>query len=273
MKLSPFQLLTLAALASLFLRGSAAMAGLPTQAGPPGTVPSLTGTGLPAQIVTNNPNAKIGNEYKSEKLYTAPDPTAQGGISLTASSPVESAFAVPQGNQFLVYKGTVDANKKAITFVGLPIAKYDLMLVCTDKIYEGFCLNRDEDNLTQNDIKFIHETVNQSIPFFDRKRLERMKGATGKAGKATVVLQEMRIDNFLNQNGDLMKGHQIRSIKLAFCEDVGNAGWQLLQSREILRTDVFPDMPHDLIPIKFTESLENIRVTDSIKNLGEIALP
>jgi hypothetical protein len=260
-------------LAVLALISATGTAGLPTPPpdSPPGSIPSLTG-GLPAQIAGAN-KAKVGGEYKSENLYTPRDPNASGGISLTTSAPVESAFAVPQSNQYFVYKGTVGADKKTVSFSGLPIAKYDLMLVCVNTIYEGFCLNRDEDNLTPEDKKFINVTVGQSIPFFDFKRLERMKGTTGTAGKATVVLQEMRIDNFLNQNGDFMKGHQLRSIKLAFCEDVGKVGWQMRQTREVIRTDVFPDMPHGPLPIKFLETLEGIRVTTAVKDLGKLELP
>ena len=250
-----------------------ASAGLPVKDpnAPAGTIPSLTG-GLPAQIVGSNKD-KFGGEYKSENLYTPPDPASAGGIAFQTSAPVESVFAVPQSNQFLTYKGTLGADKKSVSFSGLPMAKYDLMIVCANTIYEGFCLNRDENDLTPEDVKFINVTIGQSIPFFDFKRPERMKGHTGKEGKASVVLQEMRIDNFLNQNGDFMKGHQIRSIKLAFCEDVGKVGWQLQQTRELIRTDVFPDMPHGPLPIKFLEPLEGIRVTTSVKNLGEIAIP
>lgn len=258
-------------LSTLFSALSLSISNGQTSAYTPKVLPPIN-VPLPSQILSSG-TAKFGGEYKSEGLYTAPDPAAQGGISLTSPCPVESAFAVPQSNQYHVYKGAIGPDKKEIKFTGLPVAKYDLALICADKIYEGFCLNRDDNDLTPGDIKFIELTIGQSIPFFDLKRVERLKGTTGKAGKSTAVLQEMRIGAFLNQNGDIMKGHQLRSLKLAFCEDVGKAGWQLFQTREIIRTDVFPEMPHGLLPVKFVESLENIRVTDSVKRLDGITLP
>ena len=270
MRFSPATSLA-AALAWISVSASAGLPAVKNTNSPPETIPSRAG-GLPAQVVGENKN-NVGGEYKSENLYTPPDPGSPGGMLLKASDPVESAFAVPQSNQFLVYQGTVGPDNRSVSFSGLPIAKYDIILFCENAIYEGFCLNRDENSLTPKDIKSIKATIGQSVPFFDLKRLERMKGTTGKEGKASVVFQEMRIDNFLNQNGDFMKGHQIRSLKLAFCEDVGKVGWQLQQTREIIRTDVFPDMIHGLLPIKFLETLEGIRVTTAVKNLGEMTLP
>jgi len=118
--------------AALALLSATGRAGLSTNyTNGPKTIPSITGTGLPAMVAGTN-IGPVGNEYKSEKLYTQPSPTATGGISFTASIPVISAYAVPQNNQYDVYRGTVDASKNSVSFSGLPIARYDLMLVCAN---------------------------------------------------------------------------------------------------------------------------------------------
>ena len=69
----------------------------------------------------------------------------------------------------------------------------------------------------------------------------------------------------LNQNGDEMTGHQIRSLRLGKLSDVG-PGWQVTATRELIRTDVFPEMPKGFLPVTYADSLTGIRVTDSVKD-------
>jgi len=243
---------------------SSAQAGLPTNWKP--ETASVGPTPLPKDF---------GDEYKGGALYTPPDASSSGGIRFTSPAPLKAAFAIPENNQYHVYKGEVKGNQ--VSFQGLPSAKYDLMLQAEHRVYEGIVLNRDEDNLTRKDLQFINVTVNQNIPFFDLKHIHRIKGTTGQGGKATAVTQELRTGRsgiIVNQNADVLKGFQIRSIKLQFIEDVGVAGWQVNQTREIIRQSVHPEMqPKDVMPIDFSEDLGNIRVTDSVKDLGTIKLP
>ena len=218
---------------------------------------------------------KYGGEYKGTFLYTNPDPNAQGGIHFLVKEPVLGAYAIPEKEQTLVYKGVLNKDGTDVSFTQLPIAKYDLVLLFKSHIFEGVVLNRDENNLTDQDLQFISGIIMRSIPFFDLKKIHRIKGTTGTAGKAACVLQEVRTGKtgwILNQNGDIMKDHQIRSIKLAFIEDVGKVGWQLATTRELIRTDVFPGEPKDLLGIDYLESLGGIRVTDSVKDLGTLSL-
>ena len=262
MKLRPFIACLVAALVGL----SSAQGGLPKNFKP---VPPKPG-----------PNAKptpknFGEEYVGKDLYTQPDPSATGGIRLTSLIPLKGVYAIPQNNQHHIYKGKVTGSEAV--FEGLPTAKYDLMLQADDHVYEGIVLNRDENTLTEKDLKFIGTTVKQNIPFFDLKHIHRIKGTTGKSGKAVAVTQEVRTGRsgyIVNQNADFLIGFQIRSIKIQFIEDVGVAGWQVLQTREIIRQSVHPEMkPKDIMPITFSEKISSIRVIDSVKDLGVTALP
>ena len=266
MKLRPLILCLCAAATAL----SSVQGGLPSGWKPfnpkPGATPKVGATPLPKNF---------GEEYVAKDLYTEPDPSSSGGIRLTALVPLKNAFAIPQNNQYHIYKGKISGGQ--VSFDGLPTAKYDLMLQADDHVYEGIVLNRDEDNLNEHDLKFIQITVKQNIPFFDLKHIHRIKGTTGKSGKAVALTQEVRTGRtglILNQNADTLVGFQIRSIKLQFIEDVGVAGWQVLQTREIIRQSVHPEMkPKDLMPITFSEKISNIRITDSVKDLGPVALP
>ena len=233
--------------------------------------------GPPAPPPPPKPGTKgFGDEYHGDALYTQPDPSASGGIRLISPVPLEGAFAIPQSNQYFVYKGTIEGSTQ-VSFSGLPVAKYDLVLIGKAKAFEGVVLHRDENDLSEKDLKFIEVTVKQNIPFFDLKHIHRIKGTRGKAGKAVALTQEIRTGRtgfIINQNYENMAGFQIRSIKLQFIEDVGVAGWQVLQTREIFRKSVHPEMvPKDIMPIEYSEKLGNIRVTDSVKDLGTLMLP
>ena len=218
-------------------------------------------------------------EYKTTRLYTPPDPNAKGGIHFVLDHPAEplvAAFAIPQSDQMLVYRAEVNPNGSEATFTGLPIAKYDLILQFHSGFYEGITLNRDEDDLTPQDLQSIQAAVEKSNPFFEVKKIYRAKGATGKGtGTAMVVLEQLRRIKpgavTLNFDGMDMK-YFFRSVDLTFLEDVGPA-WQILKNSEIARMDIPPTDPyHDIVPIRYSEDLGNIRVTDSVKDVGPVSL-
>jgi len=212
---------------------------------------------------------------QSTRLYTAPDSSAGGGIHarLTNSSKlILHVFAIPINNPLHVYKGTVSADGFEFSFKGLPVAKYDLVVVFPDQLIEGFTLSMDPDTLTDKDRQYIETIIMKSIPFFDTKRIHRCIGTTGTSGKARCVLQEVRTRPITLQSGVERADIQVRSIKLAFLEDAGSAGWQLVQTREILRTEVAPGDKKGVLLHAFNPLLSGIRVTDGVKDLGDIQL-
>ena len=227
-------------------------------------------TCLPQQAPT--PAGTPGGEYKSSLLYTSPAPEATGGLHMVSSVPLEFALAISESNPEHVYRAALGPDKEDVTFSNLPVSKYDLVLTTKDQFYEGVSLNRDESSLTPDDRKAIEEIFSRSIPFLNVKRTEAVKGTPGDGGRAMALVQWMRVGgNLLNQNGDLLAGHQIRSLRLAFLADVG-VGWQVTATRELLRTDVFPDMLKGFLPVLYLDALSGVRVTDSVKNIGTITL-
>lgn len=218
---------------------------------------------------------KVTGTQQSSRLYTKSDPNARGGIyaKLVAfANPVQQAFAIDNGNPKLVYQGTVSEDGTEIRFTGLPVAIYDLVLVASDRFYEGCRLARDPDTLTDRDRTNIAFTINKSVPFFDTKKIHRCEGATGRNGKVRCVLQEVRTKPITLQDATTRTDIQVRSIKLAFLEDVGEVGWQIVQTREILRTEVGPPDMHGLLPHCYLPGLGGIRVVDTDKDLGELNL-
>jgi hypothetical protein len=211
---------------------------------------------------------------QSTRLYTPPDARAGGGIHGAIAQPrteITGAFAVNSNDPAKVYRGKVAEDGRGFSFSGLPVGKYDLMILYPDAFHEGFRLHRAEGSLTKKDLARIDETIGRSVPFFDTKKIHRVTGTTGAAGAARAVVQELRTRKIVDQQAVEMVGYQIRSIKLAMLEDVG-VGWHLVRSREIVRTEAAPGSVKGLISHHYQASLGGIRVTDSVKNLGRLNL-
>ncbi len=218
--------------------------------------------------------AYTGTE-QSSRLYTAPDPAAGGGLHarvINSPAPILQVFAMPADKSLRVYKGAVEAAGREFSFRGLPVAKYDLVLVTANGFIEGLTLTPDQDTLTEQDRRFIAATIMKSNPFFDTKQIHRCGGGTGDSGKARCVLQEVRTRPVTLQDASVRADIQVRSLKLALLEDVGAPGWELTQTREVLRTEVAPGDRKGILPHAFNPRLGGIRITDSIKELGDLDL-
>ena len=211
---------------------------------------------------------------QSTRLYTPSDASAGGGIRgaiAPSRSLITGAFAVNSHDPSKVYLGKITETGRGFSFSGLPVGKYDLMILFPSDFYEGFRLHRGEGSLTKKDLAQIDETIGRSVPFFDTKKIHRVTGKTGAAGAARAVVQELRTNKIVNQQAEEMVGYQIRSIKLAMLEDVG-VGWHLVRSREIVRTEAAPGSVKGLVRHHYYASLGGIRVTDSVKDLGPLNL-
>ena len=218
---------------------------------------------------------KVTGTQQSSRLYKKSDPAASGGLHaklVAFAKPVRQVFAIDNGNPKLVYQGTVSEDGKEIRFAGMPAAIYDLVLVAADRFYEGCRLARDPDTLTDQDRTNIAFTVNKSVPFFDTKKIHRCEGTTGRSGKVRCVLQEVRTHPVTLQSGEVRTDIQVRSIKLALLEDVGEVGWQMVQTREIVRTEVGPTDIKGVLPHCYLPGIGGIRVVDTDKDLGEFNL-
>lgn len=213
---------------------------------------------------------------QSTRLYTAPDPSAGGGLHGTiANQTVRHIFAVRADDPTKVYQGAVAADSKAFSFAGLPVAKYDLLVVCPDRFYEGLTRTLEDNTLTPKDRASMKTAIEKSEPFFEIKEIYRLQGVSGEAGKARGVVQYVRARPILLQSAtslaDARTDFQIRSIKVALLEDV-NIGWQLLQTREIIRMEVTQQEVQGVLPHAYNPGLGGIRVTDTVKDLGAIQL-
>ena len=219
---------------------------------------------LPAQVSTGR------------YLYTEPDPSAGGGIRggvAHPEKPLRAALAVSADDPRKVYLGTVTGkDRRAFVFKGLPVDRYDLVLVFENVFYEGLTLLRGKSDLTSGDREAIETAVRASEPFFNRKVIHRLAGRTGRlTGSARCVCTFVRTRSALGfLDGKRYPGHR-RAFKTVSIENVG-PGWQVARTRELYTVQADPGGGEDEPAHVFDPALGGIRVTDNVKDLGAMRL-
>ena len=206
--------------------------------------------------------ASVATAQERHRLYTRTEATDTGGIKGTIAAPAKSiveVLAMPPDEPRYVYEGKVTGpNNQGFLFENLPMARYNLFVIYENEFYEGLELTREKDTLTKTDREKIDFIVNASDPFFNKKVIHRMAGTTGRGNLARCVVTEYRD-----------KGPMRRTFKLIWLKDVG-PGWQVVQKRDLYPINADPAR---MTPTHhFSESLSGIRVTDQIKDLGEMDL-
>ena len=201
----------------------------------------------------------------SSRLYTKPDPSAKGGIKgrmASPATPIAQILAIPPDEPRLVYEGAVSGtDRREFLFSGLPMRKYDLVVIYEGSFYEGLNLHRDENTLTRDDKRKIEEIVQASEPFFTKKVIHRVEGTTGRGNFARCICTFLR-----DRMDDTGKG-QRRTFKLMMLKDVG-PGWQVVRARDLY--PLYVDAAHALPGHRYSKALGGIRVADYIKDLGDV---
>ena len=201
------------------------------------------------------------------KLYTAPDPSATGGIQAKIASPmlpIVRVLAIPPDEPRFVYKGiVVGQDRRSFLFERLPMRKYDIIVIYETRFYEGLRLHRGESTLTAKDRSQIKKIVKASEPFFTKKYVHRIEGATGRGNFARCIT------TFLRDRPSYDHQDYRRTFKLVMLKNVG-PGWQVVRARDLYPLYVEPALARP--SHHRAAALSGIRVAGTIKDLGEINL-
>ncbi len=201
-----------------------------------------------------------------QRIYTAPDPTSQGGITGSVSLPVTHAIAIEHGHTKVYRAGMTDGGKTFL-FEHLPIGKYDIVLVtASGAVFEGLALGNEHPTLSAASSANLIKRVAAQDAFFNRYVTHRL-GYEGE--NAFAFVERIRDNPTLTQAGELMKVslRRLELMELASAQD----DWQLTTTRHIYREEA----PLGRIPFfahKYLPELGNIRVIDAVKKLGTIPL-
>ncbi len=209
---------------------------------------------------------------KRDRLYTVPDPDAHGGIDgrvTHPSKPIEKVLALPYDDPARVYEGQVTgANKSSFRFSGLPMDRYGLIVIYDDAMYEGLTLSLDDTTLTADDRKGINDVIQRSEAFFSHKIIHRLEGTTGRGGDARAICTFYRDTPAEAYMFETRTGYR-RTFKLVVLKQVG-PGWQIARTRDLHPIWITPDKM--TVKHRFKSELSGLRVTDSIKDLGNLML-
>ena len=225
------------------------------------------------------PLAHAQKPLERSKLYTKPDPQASGGIKGSIGKPdlpIEQILAIPADAPEKVYKGElIDSDRRGFEFTGLPMRKYDLIVIFKNSLYEGLQLHRGESTLSSEDLKLIDAIIQKSEPFFTRKFIHRVMGETGNGNMARCICTFLRDKKSIaymdKEQATLSKsGAFRRDFKLVLLKDVG-PGWQITRTRSLY--PIWDHQKRDTAPQHhFSESLARVRVADKVKDLGKLDL-
>jgi hypothetical protein len=217
------------------------------------------------------------NPPERTRLYTKPDPADTGGLKgriTNPTIPVEQILAIPTEDPEKVYLGEVtDSQRTTFEFKGLPVGKYDLIVIYPAVFYEGLRLNRDDSTLTTDDLKKIETTVQKSEPFFTKRIIHRVEGESGRGKNARAIVtyfrekgSELLLETF---EGKSSRPDFRRTFKLVMLKDVG-PGWQIARARDLYPVWV---KPQSTLPVHhFSSAISQFRVADQIKDLGALDL-
>lgn len=207
------------------------------------------------------------------RLYTNPDPSAGGGIRGRIGSPGKpliGVLALPPSEPGRAYKAVLRPEKRGFELTGLPSAKYDLLVVFANQAFEGLTLVRRADTLTDEDKEGIEDIINRSEPYFNEKHVHRVEGTTGHmTGMARSICTFLRSKDSIGHLDGIVRKEHRRSLKLVLLEHVG-PGWQVAKMREVFTVMVPPGTGRTIV--QFRRQLQGIRVTDAVRDLGELEL-
>ena len=221
---------------------------------------------------------KFDESNERIKLYTKPDPSSAGGIEgkiVGVTKPIRQILAIPPDAPEKVYRGTVGGpEQRSFNFTGLPIRKYDLIVIFDDAMYEGLQLHRGESTLVPGDKDKVKAIIDKSEPFFTKKVIHRLEGETGRGNFSRCIctfIREKSSITYIDPKNAAKSGSGAfrRTFKLVMLKDVG-PGWQIVRARDLY--PIWADPKQGLPRHYFHKSLSRIRVADAVKDLGDIDL-
>lgn len=200
------------------------------------------------------------------RIYTAPE----GNGKIIGTLPVgEITHALAVDSQRLkVFRGTTNGGQ--FRFEHLPVGKFDLVLVTKERgVYEGLRLGNDQAVLPTELRENLEKRVAVADAFFNRSKLHRF-GIDG--GKALVFVERVRDKgDILKQSGEVL-GENLRRLEVIELEQATD-DWQMIQSRHLYREGEPIQKGSPFLKHVFVAGLGNIRVVDSIKDLGTLSVP
>jgi len=202
------------------------------------------------------------------RIYTAADPSNPGGIAGSISKgDITYAMAVDHDRK-RVYRG--ECKGSDFSFRGIAVGKYDIVIMTSDgKVYEGLALGEPTKSLSPALLQNLQKRVAKADEFYNRSIIHR---AGVVEDRAFAFVERIRDRRMVKQNADLMDAEMRRLEVIELTQSTDD--WQMTESRHIYREPEPGAGKHrPFLEPKRIPALGNIRVVDSVKQLGKITIP
>ncbi len=207
---------------------------------------------------------------QSDNLYTKPHTDAPGGLSGHVSQELTHAIAL-EHDRVSCYRAELSDGNKGFRFPGLPTGKYDLFFVTkSGAVYEGAALGEDASKLSPGSLKNFETRVNKADGFFNKAKVDRI-GLIEDGSRLLAFVERLRDLATVRQSGEALNSNLRRLEVIEF--DKAADDWQMMKNRHLYREEQ-PQGPNmAFLKHKYLPEISGVRVVDSVKDLGTIALP
>jgi hypothetical protein len=203
-------------------------------------------------------------------LYTKPVSGAGGGIAGKVEPELTHAIALNR-DYTQCFRGELSDGNKAFRIAGLPTGKYDLILVTKgNEILESVDLGEDGSKLPAASVKNSEARIVKADTFFPKSKIHRF-GLIEGGEKMMLFVERVRDTYIYRQDGTQLKSNlrRIEVVELIKAKDE----WQMLNTRHIYREEAPLMANMAFFTHKYLPELGNVRVIDSVKDLGNISVP
>jgi hypothetical protein len=167
---------------------------------------------------------------------------------------------------FIIRQADLGDGGKTFQFLHLPVGKYDLVLVAAGAVFEGLALGDPPDNPDPMSAQNLRTRIGAADSFFNRFAIHR----TGLGGdQALAFVERVRDRLTLKQSGEKLDANlrRFEIIELTKAAD----DWQMATTRHIYREEETGNTA--FLKHFFVSAIGNLRVVDTVKQLGTLALP
>lgn len=201
-------------------------------------------------------------------FYTQTKPGTAGGLTAKVDTALTYAIALER-DRTSAYKGTLSEENTRFHFANLPTGKYDLLLFTKGSlVFEGLQLGEPADLGSGAGRKNLEERVAKADAFFNKYKLHRM-GLIEDGSKLLALVERMRDKETLTGAGEKLNG-PVRRFELAQFDRAADT-WSFMVNRHLYREEDAAGRV-EFLDSKFVPALGNIRVIESVKDLGVLAL-
>jgi len=217
---------------------------------------------LLALIATQPATAQPG------RIYTKPDPKATGGIEGEVDAGLTHAIAVNRDREH-VYLAQLSDEGRKFKFAGLPVGKYDLVLVSYDReMYEGLALGGDMASLSAISRKNYETRATKQDEFFNRSHVHL---AGFDHDRILALVERLSTRKVLKGSGEAL-GKNLRRLEVLELQMAAD-DWQVAGTRHLYREgEPIGSTEPDFLRHEHVAELGNIRVINEVKLLGKLPL-